>query len=166
MLFEKVISTYKNIYNLPELIYKEKVTWDFLRFYKKTHYFAVVAICNTKKEILLVRDLNKNIGWEIPAGSIDTKEDIVDAIRRITAKETGLKIDELEPVAMLKNFFTCERETILHSGLAFMAMSRGEIKKHHKNIESLFIKDIKVKTVYQNNKIINIVQKKLNRPTA
>lgn len=162
MLFEKIISTYKNIYNLPDLMHKEKVAWEFLRFYKKIHYFVIVAVYNSKKEILLVRDLNKNIGWEIPGGGVDKNEDIIDAIRRIVLKETGLEIDELEPVAILKNFFACEEKTILHSGLAFMAMSRGKIKKHHKNIQSLFIKDIQVKTVYQNNKIINIVQKKLN----
>lgn len=162
MLFEKVIRTYKDIYNLPELIYEEKVSWEFLRFYKKTHYFVIIAIYNPKKEILLVRDFDKNIGWEIPGGGINKNEDIVDAIRRITLKETGLEIDELEPVAILKNFFICEEEKILHSGLAFMAMSRGKVKKHNENIKSLFTNDTKIKTVYQNDKIIQFVQEKLH----
>lgn len=77
MKFEKNIFIYKNIYNLPELIYKEKVSWEFLRFYKKTHYFVIIAIYNPRKEILLVRDFEKNIGWEIPGGGINKNEDII-----------------------------------------------------------------------------------------
>lgn len=58
----------------------------------------------------MVRDFEKNIGWEIPGGGINKNEDIIEAIRRITLKETGLEIDELEPVAILKNFLFVKKK--------------------------------------------------------
>jgi len=56
MSFKKTISVYKEIYNLPEIVLKEQVSDDFLRFYKKVHYFVVIVAYNFKKEIFLLAD--------------------------------------------------------------------------------------------------------------
>lgn len=169
MLIKKTIVVYKEIYNLPELVYKEQVSDDFLQFYKKVHYFVIISVYNTKKEILLIRDFNKNVGWEIPGNNIDENESIENAIHKVAVKEIGLEIDELEPIAIVKNFFICGEKMILHTGIAFIASSRGGgILKFPSNIQSLFTNKVKIKTAYQNDKIIDLalerIKTKKNEP--
>ena len=162
MSFKKTISVYKEIYNLPEIVLKEQVSDDFLRFYKKVHYFVVIVAYNFKKEIVLIRDFNKNIGWEIPGSSVDKNENIEEAIHRISKKEIGLEIDEMEPVAIVKNFFTCGQKTILHTGIAFIASSRGnKMLKLPSNIKYIFTNKAEIKTAYQNEKIIGLAFEKI-----
>lgn len=161
MLTLKKIKAYKKIYDLPELEYEEQISKDYFALYKK-HYFAIISIYNIKNEYLLIRDFNKNIGWELPGGYINNNENIEDAANRIVLDETGLEIDELSPIAIVKNTFKCDNKKIIHLGIAFMALSRGKTKIHPKNIEECFVKNIPGKIAFQNEKIINILRKKLN----
>jgi len=96
-----IIEIYKNLYNLPELTYKEKVDFDFFRLCDENYKFIVISVYNEKREFLLARDFNKNIGWELIGGYIKKDEKIEDAINRIVLKETGLTIDELQPIALI-----------------------------------------------------------------
>lgn len=92
-------------------------------------------------------------------------ENIEEAVNRITLSETGLAIDELSPVAIIKNIFRCDDKKIIHLGIAFMALSRGNIKTYPKNFQTRFTSSIFEKIAYQNNKIFLIVQKRLNNIT-
>jgi 8-oxo-dGTP pyrophosphatase MutT (NUDIX family) len=101
MLTFKKIMAYKKIYDLPVLEYEEQVSKDYLVLYKK-HYFTIISIYNVKNDYLLIRDFNKNIGWELPGGYINNNENIEDAANRIVLNETGLEIDELSPIVIIK----------------------------------------------------------------
>ena len=162
MINENIIAKYKKIYELPELKFEERVSSDFFKFCEKKHYFVIVSVYNLKKEILLIRDFNKAIGWELPGGYVRDNENMEQTINRISHDETGLDIDELLPIAIVKNIFKCDDKIITHSGIAFMALSRGEVKPYPKNIQAYFMSDIPKKVAYQNDKIISIVKQRLN----
>jgi len=161
MINESVIAKYKKIYELPELKHEEKVSGEFFESYKRRHYFVIVSIYNLKDEVLLIRDFNKAIGWELPGGYVNNNESIEEAINRITLNETGLNIDELSPVAIIKNIFKCGDKKIIHSGIAFMALSRGSVKAYPKNFQAHFTNEIPKKIAYQNDKILSLVRERL-----
>ncbi len=162
MITENIITKYKKIYELPKLEYEERVSDSFLKLYKKKHYFVIISVYNLKREILLIRDFNKSIGWELPGGYVRDNESMEQTINRVAHDETGLKIDELLPVAIVKNIFKYNNKTITHSGIAFMALSRGNVKLYPKNIQTFFASSIPQKVAYQNDKIISIVKQKLS----
>jgi ADP-ribose pyrophosphatase YjhB (NUDIX family)/SAM-dependent methyltransferase len=159
---ENIISLYRKIYNLPELEYEEQVPDGFLSLYNEKYYFAVVSVYNLKKESLLIRDFNKDIGWELPGGYINDGESIEEAVNRITFCETGLEIDELSPVAIIKNVFKCGDQTVTHFGVAFMALSRGKVKVYPKNFQTQFTSDVPNRVAYQNSRILKLVRQELN----
>jgi len=64
-MYKDIIETYKQLYSLPYLIHKEKVNFDFFRLCRRDYKFVVICAYNIKKEILLIRDINKYIGWDI-----------------------------------------------------------------------------------------------------
>jgi len=161
MVNESVIAKYKKIYELPELEYEEKVSNEFFELYKKRYYFVIVSIYNLKNEILLIRDFNKAIGWELPGGYVNNNESIEEAINRIALNETSLSIDEFSPVAIIKNIFKCGDKKIIHSGIAFMALSRGSVKAYPKNFQAHFTNEIPQKVAYQNDKILSLVRERL-----
>ncbi len=163
MITESVIEKYKKLYDLPELNYEERVSSVFFESYKKRHYFVIISICNLKNETLLIRDFNKVIGWELPGGYVKNDESIEEAINRVVIDEAGLEIDELSPVAVIRNIFKCGNKKVVHSGIAFMALSRGNTRPTPKNIKSCFTSGTPRKVAYQDSKILSIVRKRLSK---
>ena len=154
-----VIDIHKKLYNLPELEYEEQVPDGLLRLYQKKHYFVVISIYNLKHQHLLIRDFNKGIGWELPGGNIHKEESIETAVNRILLDETGFEIDELTPIAVVKNIFKYEDRQVIHRGIAFIALSRGKIKTYSKNIQTCFTTQIPEKIAYQNDVILKLAKK-------
>ncbi len=159
---EGVVAKYKKVYELPELEYEEKVSREFFELCKGKHYFIIVSVYNLKNEIFLIRDYNKAIGWELPGGYVNDGESVEEAINRSILSEAGLDIDELLPAAIIKNIFRYGDKKIIHSGMAFMALSRGSVKTCPKNFQTHFASGTPEKIAYQNDKIISIVRKRLN----
>ncbi|MDD5696546.1 MAG: NUDIX domain-containing protein [Candidatus Pacebacteria bacterium] len=159
------IQSYKKLYDLIEIIHNEPISRGAFHLYKKRHFFIIVAIYNSKKEVFLVRDFNKNVGWELPGGYVYDKENIIDAVNRIVSKETGLEINELEPIATAYNNFSCGGRRIQHKGLAFIAHSRGKIKNYPQNIKGCFVKNNRYKLAYQNDEILRISKEKIRKKT-
>jgi len=161
-----IINTYKDIYNLSEIIHKEKVSFNFFRLCKINHNFIVVSIYNERHELLLNRDLNKNIGWELVGGYIKKNERIENAINRIVLKETGLEIDEVQPIAVINNIFEFNGNSITHKGLAFIALSRKQIKEQPENIRMIYKRDIPEEAMmYQNKKVLQIAKEIIDKKT-
>ena len=163
MFAEKAIQAYKKVYKLPELEHEEQVSEDFFMLYNRKHFFTVITVYNLKNECFLIRDFNKCIGWELPGGYIMDNESIESSVNRIINCETGLEIDELCPVAIVKNIFKCGDKTVTHQGVAFMAMSRGKNKSYPQNFQTCFTNDIPKEIAYQNDKILRLTKEKLDR---
>jgi len=156
---KNIIKIYKKLYNLPELTYKETVDFNFFRICKKEHRFVVIALYNEEKEFLLLRDFNKNIGWELPGGYVEKSESFEEAVNRVVLKETGLTIDELQPIAIVNNNFEWGNKVISHFGIAFTAMVRGKIKSPPKNVKIIYSKTIPETMPYQDGEILKIAKK-------
>jgi len=118
----------------------------------------VIAIYNEKREFFLLRDFNKIIGWELVGGYIEKDEGVEKAVNRIILKETGLTIDELQPIAIVNNNFEWENRTVSHVGIAFTALARGKIKPQSKNIEIIYTKTIPDVMAYQDKEILKIAK--------
>lgn len=157
----KDINIYRELYNLPELTHKEGVDFDFFRLCKRDYKFAVICIYNEKREFLLIRDINKNIGWELVGGYIGNNERLEDAVNRIVLKEVGLFIDELQPIALVNNNFEYNGNVISHFGIAFIALTRGGIKSQPENIKIVYTKEIPDKMAFQDKKILKIAKQKI-----
>ena len=165
---KNIIDIYKNLYDLPELTYEEEVDFDFFRSCNEDYKFIVISMYNEKREFLLSRDLNKSIGWELIGGYIKKDEKIEDGINRIVLKETGLTIDELQPIALINNNFKWNNRVILHRGIAFTALARGRVQFQPENIKIIYTKDTPEKMAYQNREILKrakqIIENKVFEP--
>lgn len=98
----------------------------------------------------------------MPGGFINNNESLEKAVNRIALNEAGLEIDELSPVAIVKNVFRYGNRKIIHWGIAFMALSRGIIKNYPQNFQTSFTSNVPKKVAYQNRKILEIIRKRLN----
>ncbi|MBU1130950.1 class IV adenylate cyclase [Patescibacteria group bacterium] len=155
----EIIEIYKDIYNLPELNYEEEVSFDFFRLCKSSYNFVIISIYNERREFILLRDLNKNIGWELVGGYLKNGENIIDAANRIALKETGITVDGLRPVAIINNHFKFNNHIILHRGVAFIVLSREKVTPQVDNIKFIYTNDVPEKMLYQNKKILELSKK-------
>jgi ADP-ribose pyrophosphatase YjhB (NUDIX family) len=156
---QKIIDIYKKLYSLPELKYKEEVDFNFFRLCQKKYNFVTISIFNKRRETLLIRDLNKNIGWELVGGTVSKKEKLEDSVNRIVLEKTGVSIDELQPIAVLTNVFQWKNRTTSHRGIAFTALARGKVKEESSNVRIVYQKNAPKKMVFQNKKIFQLAKK-------
>jgi len=160
-----ILNVYKTVYKLPEITHKEQVNLDFFRLCREDYKFAIVCIYNEDKEFLLIRDLNKYIGWELVGGYIEKGENIEDSINRIVLNETGLAVDELQPILLINNIFKCGDKTISHKGITFIAQVRGNINPQPKNIKTIYTSKIPKVMAYQNTKVLEVASEIINKKT-
>lgn len=114
------IKLYQEIYDL-EVINKEiRINKDYFDYCKLQTYFIVLILYDKNGKVLL-----KNNGinqFKLLGGKVFDSETVREATKRIICQEIGnMAIDELEPIAVSKNTFYCEKETIKHLGLVIMA---------------------------------------------
>jgi ADP-ribose pyrophosphatase YjhB (NUDIX family) len=123
----RLIEKYQEYYDLPPIAKEQDVPSRLFRHYRRGVNFVVLAIANEANEVLVVKDSNSGGQhvWRLAGGYVLDKERIEDAYIRITAAETGLNIDEVEPLAVVINEFHCGNRTIRHRGIAFLIHTRG-----------------------------------------
>ncbi len=155
------INFYKEYYALPELKHEEDVTFDFFKCLKHQHDFVILVIFNERKEVLLIRDFNKNIGWELPGGYVRPGEMMEDTVSRISLQETGLEVDEVCPVSFVKNIFKFDGREIVHTGIAFFAMSRSGVHSKPENMQSMYTAETPKKMAYQNSQVLNVARQRV-----
>jgi len=160
-MYKDIVEIYKELYALPQLTHREEVDFDFFRLCRKDYKFVVIGIYNERKEFLLIRDINKDIGWELIGGYLEKNERLEDGVNRIILKETGLSVDELQPIALVNNNFEYNGNVVSHYGIAFTALTRGEVKFHPENIKMIYAKNIPEKIAYQDRKILKIAEQKI-----
>jgi ADP-ribose pyrophosphatase YjhB (NUDIX family) len=78
---------------------------------------ANVVVANDAGQILLIRR-SDNDNWALPGGAMDIGESLVDAARRETVEETGIRVQ----ITGLVGIYTDPRHVILHT-------SNGEVRQ-------------------------------------
>lgn len=114
------INLYQEIYDL-EVINKEiRVNKEYFDYCKLQTSFIVLILYDRNGKVLL-KDNGIN-QFELLGGRVFYSETVRDATKRIIYQEIGdIAIDELEPIALSRNTFYCEKEKIEHLGLVIMA---------------------------------------------
>lgn len=114
------INLYQEIYDL-EVINKEiRVNKDYFDYCKlQTHFIVLILYDKNGKVLLKDNGINQ---FKLLGGKVFNSETVREATKRIICQEIGdTAIDELEPIALSKNTFYCEKETTEHLGLVIMA---------------------------------------------
>jgi len=153
---QNIIKTYTDLYKLPCLRHKENVSTNFFELCQNDYSFVIMVIYNPKKEFLLFKDLDKGLGWGLVGGHIEKNENIEDAINRISLSEANCSIDELEPFAIVHNEFQClkNKKRIVHTGIAFLALSRNVGFSKKINIKIVHSRRIPATMPYQDKKVL------------
>jgi ubiquinone/menaquinone biosynthesis C-methylase UbiE/ADP-ribose pyrophosphatase YjhB (NUDIX family) len=132
---KSLLRKYRELYGLPQLDGQWDVDPSFFQHCSRSVNFVVVALYNEKREFLIIYSKsllgpNQHIGWKLPGGPIqpERKEFVEEAVHRIVKRETNLNIDELQPIAAVKNVFRWNGSQITHNGLAFMGRVSGKLK--------------------------------------
>jgi len=131
---------------------------------RKSVNFIVAAIFNENYQFLILRNPNKQSGWELPGGSVAPGENLEDALFRIVKRETGLETDETEPIAVIENHFVNGNREIVHRGLAWLVRARGKLRDSE--ISLAFVdnfKSVSKGLMYANERILELAQQKLSR---
>jgi len=129
-------NAYKIIYDLPEIKYSGNVSSELFEYVKQRKYFVLLAIYDENGRIYLERNIQENLYWSLPGGSILKNEDIHSSVRRISRQITedgiyDISIGEIEPIAFVENKFVYNDHIYNHCGIAFAARLRNK-----KNIDS------------------------------
>lgn len=131
-------NVYKTIYDLPQIKYHGDISGELFEYVKKRKYFILLAIYDEDGRIYLERNIQENLYWALPGGSILKNEDIHAAVRRISKRISAdsnfdVSLGEIEPIALVENEFFSEGETFKHFGIAFSARIRN---KNYINLEN------------------------------
>ncbi len=123
------LDTYNRIYNLPTIKYEGDVSDELFAYVQKRNFFVLLVIYDGSGRIFLERNLQEQLYWSLPGGSILKNEDIHTAVRRISERiqTDGNKmiLGEIEPIAFIKNKFNCQDNSFVHHGIAFTARIRN-----------------------------------------
>lgn len=74
-------------------------------------------------------------GWQVPGGTIEKDELLIDALYREIEEETGIRRDQLELVGKVnkRNYFPENREDVIHERTIFQLTFIGEEKPEWDN---------------------------------
>ena len=129
---EYVYKTYKQVYDLKNIHYEGKVSQELFKYVLKRNFFILLVIYDDNNKIFLERNIQDDLFWSLPGGSIKKNEEIHAAIRRISEKipagQEKISIGEIEPIAFITNDFKYKDESYSHYGFAFVARLRNKNK--------------------------------------
>jgi len=92
---------------------------------------SVYAIIIKDNKVLLSRQWD---GHDFPGGGIDKGEIIMDALKRETYEEIGIKIESGELITCCDDFYMSKTDVVLHSILMFYAVDEFEGEPNINNL--------------------------------
>lgn len=162
----KLIEKYQQYYDLPIITKAQEIHPRLFPHYQRGINFVVLAICNEAGEVLVTKVVNSaEHAWKLIGGYISNGERIEDAYTRITTTETRLRIDEVEPLAVVINEFGCRSRTIKHRGLAFSIHTRGTPQLSPAR-EGSFVAEVLDQMAYSNKGILELALARLKSRRA
>lgn len=161
-----LIDIYAKYYDLPRLAKQEEVPIALFYYYsRRRNNFVVVAIYNERGEFLLINNFDRQGGWELLGGGIKDNETVDEALNRIVEQQTKLSLDQVEPIAVIENIFTCGSQEILHRGLAFLAHTRDKPVVSGESQVATFVsigrKRLRRELLFVNQEVLDLAHKKI-----
>jgi ADP-ribose pyrophosphatase YjhB (NUDIX family) len=128
----RMIDRYHDLYGLPHLMRRQRLEPELFQHELDLQY-VVLAIANPALNVLLTSYRRERV-WALVGGMIRRGERIEDTLTRLVETETRLKVDEVEPLAMVTNLFESKHRTAKHRGIAFLVRTRGvpEARPHRR----------------------------------
>lgn len=150
---EWAIGKYQEMYSLPNLQRTEDVPPRLFQHYQRGRHFVVTAAANPAGELLITKDIAQiENEWQLPGGFAKDGEHIEDACERIITEQTGLKINEIEPLAVVVNKFRCHSRELEHRGIAFLVHTSGTLRLPHGHLGAFIAQPIE-QLAYSNREI-------------
>ncbi|PKN94691.1 MAG: hypothetical protein CVU44_02460 [Chloroflexi bacterium HGW-Chloroflexi-6] len=128
---------------------------------EKHHRFSLVVAFQNKK-FLMLRNNYRDLGWELPGGSVDNGETYEEAARRELLEEAGFFTAKVFPICAILAQVNSPKKTLYSFGIAFATLSfvdTGKTELQTKEKEFFLIQPDK--TMFVNHKVINIAIKKI-----
>lgn len=131
---KKLFLIYKDIYQLPEYLHKDKdVVPDAFDYAKKRLYFVILVLHTKDGEVCFQRSFDDgHLSLNLPGSSIRLgKEDtIITAINRVANKSfKDARIADIAPIISLTNrFYRQNGETFEHHGLGIRALLLNDVQ--------------------------------------
>jgi SAM-dependent methyltransferase len=119
----RMIEHYRDWYGLPHVVRRQRLEPELFQHELDLQY-VLLAIANPALNILLTSYRRDRL-WSLVGGQIRKGERIEDTLTRYVDTETRLKIDEVEPLAMVTNLFESRHRVARHQGVAFLVRTRG-----------------------------------------
>ena len=130
------LKIYKQIYNLSIIKHENKIKKEFFEYCKNSNLFLILIIYDKEGKIYLQEnglDQFRLVGERIKK----EEKDIRTSVKRIIYNVYNtIKIDELEPIALLENKFIYNNEETIHNGIGIMV----RVDNIPKDIEKYFYK--------------------------
>jgi predicted adenylyl cyclase CyaB len=163
---------YQKIYNLPLIKYHGDVSEELFEYCLKRKYFILLAVYDEEGDIYLERNIQEQLFWSLPGGSIQKNEDIHAAVKRISQEmnEGGSRdvmLGEIEPIAFVENEFSFNGEVCRHFGLAFSARIRNKQEVDFYEAKGRFVridkKELENINRYANREVVRICSEHIKK---
>jgi putative hydrolase of the HAD superfamily len=169
---DHAFDVYRRIYDLPEIEYVGDVSSELFNYVKKRRHFLLLSIYDCEGRIFLERNIQEQLYWSLPGGSLKTDEDFHLAIERIAKRisEHGgaqMMLGEIEPIAFVRNIFRHEGEEFEHLGIAFAARLRNQSQIDVKSLLGRFVhindKELESINRYANREVAKLCHKRIDK---
>ncbi|MFA5248004.1 MAG: HAD-IA family hydrolase [Patescibacteria group bacterium] len=156
---------YKKIYNLSVIKYHGNVSEELFEYCLKRKYFILLTVYDEDGDVYLERNIQEQLFWSLPGGSIQKNEDIHTAVKRILKEisednNIDMMLGEIEPIAFVHNEFIFNGNTCCHFGLAFSARIRNKKDFNFYEAKGRFVKinqeELKNINRYANREVVRI----------
>ncbi len=121
------IQHYRSVYDLPKHTSTDEVTPVLFTYCKKRLYFVNI-VAYQDQSVFLRRAFGTRLGWELPGSAVRAQGDelLQDSVYRIIKRDVAdIDISELRPLGYLEKVYTCDGQSITHSGISFLARTRN-----------------------------------------
>lgn len=160
---KKLFLIYKDIYQLPEYLHKDKdVAPDAFDYAKKRLYFVILVLHTKDGEVCFQRSFDDgHLSMNLPGASIrlGKKDTIITAINRVANRSfKNARIADIAPIISLTNLFCCQNgETFKHYGLGIRALLLNDVQD---------VKNISRDIIYKGKFLKSFPPKEIPHPPA
>jgi len=162
---------YDKIYDLKKINFEATVSKELYNYIEKRKFFVLMVIYDENGKIFLERNIQNELYWALPGGSILKDEDIHVAVKRISNRifenNGEIILGEIEPIARIYNIFRYNKKTYIHYGIAFIARLRNRSIAKLNDMAGSFVypspREIEKINRYANKEVVRVAIKRIKK---